>query len=327
MAVTIRDVARHAGVSVATVSRYLNNSPLISFDSAEKVRRSIEELNYEPNFLARNMLTKQSQSVTLLVDNSSPDVFGNESFLQIQFGVEKALTEHGYYLMIISIKKNNRFQSLKKAILEKRTDGVILPAQLAEKQLIHFLQEREVPFVIIGRSEFGSWVDIDNVGGGRLAAEQLIKSGLRDICFIGNGEEKVFVQERAKGFIEATEQFGMESEIIMNCSSFAENGYKLIIERKCFHQGYVVSDNVTAFQILQALKDKGISVPEEVQIISFDDGIIAQLCTPALTVVDINVQQLGAHAANILYLQLQSGMPFSQQSLLPTSLIQRSSSR
>ncbi len=325
MATTIRDVARHAGVSVATVSRYLNNSPLIAADSIEKVRHSIEELHYEPNFLARNMLTKQSQSVALIIDDSSPETFGNDKFLQIQYGVEKALAEHGYYLMIISLKKNGHYQNLKKAILERRTDGVILPAQIAGKSLIRFLQEQKIPFVIIGRSDLGSWVDIDNVSGGRLAAEQLIRSGIRKLCFIGNGEEKVFVQERAKGFREAADQHGLEAAVIMNCSSSAENGYA--VSGDSLYEGYVVSDNVTALGLLQGLREKGIPVPEQVQVISFDDGIIAQLCSPALTVVDINVQQLGIQAANLLYLQLQSETPMNQQSLLPVRLIQRSSSR
>ena len=84
---------------------------------------------------------------------------------------------------------------------------------------------------------------------------------------------------------------------------------------------------MTAFGLLQGLKEKGVSVPGQVQVISFDDGIIAQLCSPALTVVDINVQQLGIQAASLLYLQLQSETPMNQQSLLPVRLIQRSSSR
>jgi DNA-binding LacI/PurR family transcriptional regulator len=108
MGITIRDVAKHAGVSVATVSRYLNNSPLIAPDSVEKVRRSILELHYEPNFMARSMITRHSNMVALLVDNSDPETFGNESFLRIQYGMEHALAEHGYYLMILSIPAAKR---------------------------------------------------------------------------------------------------------------------------------------------------------------------------------------------------------------------------
>ena len=327
MAVTIRDVARHAGVSVATVSRYLNHSPLIASESVDKVRRSIEELHYEPNFLARNMLTKQSQSIAFIIDDTSPETFGNDHFLQIQYGAEKALAEHGYYLMIISLKPRSRFQNLKKAFGEKRADGVIIPAQLADGKLLQYLREQDIPYVIIGRSSASNWVDIDNVNGGKTAAEYLLQTGISDICFVGNGKDKVFVQERARGYADSMAAAGLPSHMHLDIPSSVENGKALAAEGNTIHQGYVVSDNVTAFGLLQALRDRNIRVPEKVQVISFDDGIVSQLCSPALTVVDIDVRQLGIQAANLLYLQLQSESPLNQQSLLPVKLIQRGSSR
>lgn len=326
MAVTIRDVARHAGVSVATVSRYLNNSPLIAQDSREKVRRSIEELRYEPNFLARNMLTKQSQSIAFVIEESSPETYGNENYLRIQYGVEQALAEHGYYLMIISVRQSDHFQSLKKVILENRIDGVILPVQMAGKSLVRFLREKQTPFVVIGRTDLGSWVDIDNVSGGRAAAEALLQTGARDVCFIGNGEEKVFVRERAEGFRAAAEASGANIAMRLDCPASAEAGREIGRGDKV-HEGYVVSDNVTAFGLLQGLKEREIFVPGQVQVISFDDGIIAQLCAPKLTVVDIDVHQLGVWAAELLYQQLQSVAVSDQQRLLPVRLIRRASSR
>lgn len=327
MAVTIRDVARHAGVSVATVSRYLNHSPLIASESVEKVRRSIEELHYEPNFLARNMLTKQSQSIAFIIDETSPETFGNDHFLQIQYGAERALAEHGYYLMIISLKLHSRFQNLKKAFGEKRADGVIIPAQLAEGKLLQYLQEQKIPYVIIGRSTASNWVDIDNVSGGKTATEYLLQTGIQDIAFIGNGQDKVFVQERAEGYVNSLVAAGLLAHLQLDVPSSVESGKALAAEGNFIHEGYVVSDNVTAFGLLQALRDRNISVPEKVQVISFDDGIVSQLCSPALTVVDIDVRQLGVQAANLLYLQLQSESPLNQQSLLPVKLIQRGSSR
>lgn len=327
MAVTIRDVARHAGVSVATVSRYLNHSPLIASESVEKVRRSIEELHYEPNFLARNMLTKQSQSIAFIIDETSPETFGNDHFLQIQYGAERALAEHGYYLMIISLKRHSRFQNLKKAFGEKRADGVIIPAQLAEGKLLQYLQEQKIPYVIIGRSTASNWVDIDNVSGGKTATEYLLQTGIQDIAFIGNGQDKVFVRERAEGYANSLAAAGLPAHLHLDIPSSVESGKALAAEGNFIHEGYVVSDNVTAFGLLQALRDRNTSVPEKVQVISFDDGIVSQLCSPALTVVDIDVRQLGVQAANLLYLQLQSESPLNQQSLLPVKLIQRGSSR
>lgn len=328
MGVTIRDVARHAGVSVATVSRYLNNSPLIAMESVEKVRRSIQELHYEPNYMARNMLTHQSHTIAFAVDDSNSEILGNDSFLRIQYGIEHALAEHGYYLMIVSVSGDARNQNLRKVILEKRIDGIILPAQVAKKSLIQFLAEQNLPYVVIGRSDACSWVDIDNIMAGRIAAERLLRTGIQSLCFVGNGNEKVFVRERQEGFISAVKEAMPSREAVsLTCPASAESGVALIHQSVHLYDGYVVSDHVTAFGMLRALREQEINVPKTVQIVSFDDGIIPRLCVPALTVVDIDVQQLGTQAANMLYLRLQSETPLAQQCLIPVRLIERETGR
>ncbi|MEF9879698.1 MAG: LacI family DNA-binding transcriptional regulator, partial [Clostridia bacterium] len=125
MRTTIRDVAKHAGVSVATVSRYLNNSPLIAAESVERVKLSIQVLHYEPSFMARNMLSQHSNTIALVMDSSDPETFGNEQFLKIQYGMEQALAKHGYYLLVINLGSVGREKALQKIVREKRVDGLI----------------------------------------------------------------------------------------------------------------------------------------------------------------------------------------------------------
>ncbi|MDD3334406.1 MAG: LacI family DNA-binding transcriptional regulator [Eubacteriales bacterium] len=329
MSVTIRDVAKHAGVSVATVSRYLNNSPLIAQESVDKVRNSIQALHYEPSFLARGMVIQRSQTVAFLVDDENPDTFGNDSFLKIQYGAERALGEHGYYLMILSVGSAAREKALRKIVVEKRIDGVILPAQLAKKTLCAMLTEQDVPFVLIGKSKFSNWIDLDNVMAGRIAAEKLIAAGAGSLCFVGNGSDKVFVNERYEGFSAAVHaQANIVAELPrIDCKSGAVCGYDLITSAKELPDAFVVSDNETAFGMLRALDERSVKVPDQIQMISFDDGIVARLCHPMLSVVDIDVKQLGIQAANMLYLQLQAGRDVSQQCLMPVRLISRETSR
>ena len=104
-------------------------------------------------------------------------------------------------------------------------------------------------------------------------------------------------------------------------------GYDLINAAKVLPDAFVVSDNETAFGMLRALVEHGVKVPEQLQVISFDDGIAARLCHPPLSVVDIDVKLLGIQAANMLYLQLQAGRNVSQQCLMPVQLISRGTSR
>mgnify|MGYP002687844841 CR=1 FL=1 len=103
MKATIKDVARYAGVSVATVSRYLNKSPLIAEASVEKVRGAIEALDYQPSMMARGLLHGNSKTVALAVDYSDSETYGNDYFLRIQYGLEHELSKNGYYLMICHI--------------------------------------------------------------------------------------------------------------------------------------------------------------------------------------------------------------------------------
>jgi DNA-binding LacI/PurR family transcriptional regulator len=328
---TIRDVARHAGVSVATVSRYLNDSPLIAPDSVEKVKRSIQALQYEPSFLARNMVSQTSSTVALAVDDSDSETFGNDNFLRIQYGVEHALNKQGYYLMIVNLGNAAREKTLQKLILEKRVDGIIFPAQLMKKNTLHFLLERSFPYIIFGRyaKETSNWLDLDNVMGGRLAAQKLLSTGSKKLCFVGNDYEKVFVRERLEGFKQALSEYGIPEDdaAILELKGDVISGEKLVSETLNRADGYVISDDITAFGALRALKQKNIPVPENVQIVTFDDRITAELSQPTLSVVDIDVYQLGIQAAVMLMAQMQTTTAVSQQCLMPVKLIERGSTR
>ena len=220
-------------------------------------------------------------------------------------------------------------KALRKMIVEKRADGVLLPAQLAKRSICTMLTEQKTPFVVVGKSKANCWVDLDNVMAGRIAAEKLIASGARSLCFVGNGHEKVFVSERYEGFCSAVRAAGKAVTELpcVDCSGDAGQGYALAASMDALADAFVVSDNETAFGMLRALAQRGIRVPEQTQIISFDDGVAARLCSPSLSVVDIDVRQLGAQAAKMLCMQLHGGENVSQQCLMPVRLIARGTSR
>lgn len=331
MRTTIRDVAKHAGVSVATVSRYLNNSPLIAAESVERVKLSIQVLHYEPSFMARNMLSQHSNTIALVMDSSDPETFGNEQFLKIQYGMEQALAKHGYYLLVINLGSVGREKALQKIVREKRVDGLIFPAQLAKKSIRSFLNENNIPYIVFGRgaSDTYNWLDLDNVMGGRIATEKLIRTGSRHIAFVGNGLEKVFVQERLLGYKQALKACGMVPESIPNVQlpSSAASGEDYIHNLVQDIDGLIVSDDITAFGMLRALRARQINVPEHVQMITFDNRVTTQLSDPPLSVVDIDVFNLGIQAASMLFTQLQAPTAISQQCLMPVHLIERGTTR
>lgn len=329
---TIKDVAKHAGVSVATVSRYLNHSPLISPDSAEKVRQSMDLLNYQPNFIARSFANQNSKTIAFIVDSANAETYGNDYFLRIQYGIERVLGKSGYYIMIINISNDTMGeQDLQNIVLQKRVDGIIMPAELASDNLTAFLNDLSFPFVIFGKSSNDeiSWLDLDNTMGGRIATQKLIQGGASRIGFITNSFNKVFVQERYRGYREALKEveINFDDQFLASECFSNQDGYHYILSQDSLCDAYVVTDNAIAFGVIKGLERRKIAVPQNVQVVSFDNSIVSELSDPPITVVDIDVFQLGMQAATMLLSQLDDADMKKEHYLMPVMLIERGSTK
>lgn len=328
---TIRDVAERAGVSVATVSRYLNKSALIAEPSIEKVEAAIKELNFKPNMMARGLAKRSTHTVAMVV-NYSEETYSNEFFLKIQLGIERELARQGYYLMVVDISNPARVgERLEEIILEERVDGIILLNEMASGQVIDLLKRSRMPFVIAGRSEIEDvpWVDINNIMAGYLAANRLIACGARDIGFITNDFQKKFVAERFQGYQKALAEHGLtyrQEAVKEQLSGYQEQVCYLVehIDKLC--DAYVVSDSMIAYYFLKALQALRISVPGDVQVIAFDNQIVAEISEPGMTVVDIDVTELGVNAAKIVLKILAADSKASTaHELLDVRIIERNS--
>lgn len=328
---TIRDVAKHAGVSVATVSRYLNNSPLIAPQSIEKVQAAIEELNYQPSMLARGLLHGNSRTIALAVDDSNVETYGNDYFLRIQYGLEHALARDGYYLMICHIGTKN-VSTLESIINENRIDGIVLLSELVNAQILEVLHGSKIPFVIAGRCADvqTTWVDIDNINAGWCATERLLQTGATSVGFLTNSFNKVFAAERYEGYRMCLKQAGLSvpvnavAEGLLMASDVAAY-VETHIENLC--EAYVASDSAIAFYFLRELQKRNVLVPSQIQVIGFDDGILAEVAEPPMTVVKIDVVNLGMAAAKMLIQQLQAGEQRPDNLLLPVSVTERGSTK
>lgn len=336
MGVTIKDVAMHAGVSIATVSRYLNNSPFIAHETSEKIRGVMQELKYSPNSIARSFVNQTTNTVAFIVDSNNKDSFGNPYFLQIQYGIEKILGSRGYYLMIVNVgNKSNGESILDRLITEKRVDGIILPALLAKRNLVRKIYERNFPCVVFGQLKDNtdiSWVDLDNVMGGELATDHLVKNGCQKIAFVGCDLKHKFAAQRLQGYRNAIMRNGHRfiQDNVLDGYIGKEKGSEIIEEllsRKDHPDGFIFSDNVAAFGAISTAKDMGVKIPDEIQIVSFDDYMVSVLSEPKMTVVDIDVFDLGAQAATMLLKQFDSPSLNKQQSMISVKLISRGSSK
>lgn len=332
MKATIKDVAKYAGVSVATVSRYLNHSPLIAEASVEKVRSAIEALDYQPSMMARGLLHGNSKTVALAVDYSNVETYGNDFFLKIQYGLEHELTRDGYYLMICHIGGENGAATLRTLINENRIDGLVLLSELADGEIMSLISEADIPCVIAGRSAVKDavWVDIDNISAGYLAAKRLVDTKAKTIGFLTNSFDKTFVAERYEGYCSALKDAGikMNSDFVADGLNAPENFAEYVsAHADCLCDAYVASDSTIAFYFMRELYKRGIRVPDDVQVIGFDDSTLAAAADPAMTVVEIDVTKLGVSAAKLLIAQLQAEELCPGQTLLPARVIERASTK
>ncbi len=333
MAIKIDDVAKAAGVSKATVSRVINNSPLITPDTSEKVRRVMRELEYIPSRIARGFSNKSTYNIALIIDVNNADAFVNPYFYQIQYGIEKVICNLDYNLIIANEKTaKNKETALSRIILEKRADGIIFPAFLLKKSIVRKMEEENIPFVVLGEPNPGfnvNWVDINNKMAGNIAAAHVVENGYKRIAFLAGNFNDKFNINRYNGYKEILKSNNMKfDELFMKDVNTKNDGYtaaQKLMDMENPPDAMIFTSNISAFGAIQALKAKGISIPAEVGVVSFDSYGFAELSDPMITTVDINVQELGVQAAMMLYKEIEISSSSKQTSLLSVNIIKRGS--
>jgi len=335
LAVSIKDVAKAAGVSTATVSRVINNSPLISPGTREKTLKVIRELNYVPNILARGLSHQKAFTVALLVNIEDTKSFNNPFFYEVMHGIETVVYSKGLSLIIANLKPSAKKDDMLNWLVSgKRTQGVILPSSVINAQIIRELKEINFPFVIIGEpadcKEPVDWVDINNRQGGEQAVEHLIEQGYRKIAFICGSRKEVFNRQRLSGYKEAMErnELMLLPEYVKEGGSSKDDGLmmmKELLELPERPDAVICGDNILSIGAMKAIKMAGLEIPDEIGILSFDNFPVADLVEPSLTTVDIDVFELGVQAANILFKLIENPAARQQQSLISTCIRVRES--
>lgn len=308
MSVTIKDVAAKAGVSTATVSKVMNNSPSIPEDTAKRIFAIMEELNYKPNKRARNFARKSTQSVLFAVHFKKNLAFENPHLFEIMIGLQKSLNEKGYTLDLINVSKENCMEVLGEIISEKSADAIVLHISVVSKELEKVILREEFPHIVIGCPEHKTqlcWVDNNNVLSGEIATEYLYKRGYQRIAFLGGSKYDVGSQNRLQGYLNIHEQkiLTVRKDYIFYGESTIESGIEgmeklLKVDPK--PQAVVCANNNMALGAMYALSDKGIKVPDDIGLITFDAFPYTKITRPRLTTVDIDVYDMGRLAGELI---------------------------
>ncbi len=308
MAVTIKDVAQKAGVSTATVSKVMNGSPSISEATALRIKAVMEELHYQPNLRARNFARQSTKTVLFATELWKNCAFENPHIFEIMVGLQRSMEAKGYGFHIVNVSKENSMEVLKNTIAQKSADGIVLHISIVSKELEKVILKEEFPHIVLGCPEYKTqlcWIDNNNTLSGEIAARYLLERGYRKIAFIGGRKNDVGSECRRQGFLNI-----MEAEKIMVPEEYIRTG-ESSIEMGWERQGELLSlakrpdavicaNNYLALGAMNRMQEAGISVPDEMGLITFDAYPFTGITNPQMTTVDIDVYDMGKQAGEII---------------------------
>jgi DNA-binding LacI/PurR family transcriptional regulator len=301
--VTLMDVARHCGVSRATVSLVLNDSPLVAAKTRDKVRQAMTELGYVYNRAAASLRTQHSDAIGVVLTNIT-----NPYFAEFAAGLQDILTSSGTVpLLAVSGEDRDMQHRLVRSLVERNVDGIVLvPAHGTTPNDLPDLLG--TPLVLMARRLNG--MDVDYVGaqnrdGGYAAAEHLYSHGCRRIAFVGGYADSSAREERAGGVQEFLNDHGLslDSDHSVVCEparpQAREAAMRLLTEDPDV-DGIVCFSDVVAFGVLDAIADLGLTVGADVRVIGFDDVHDAHLNRPSLSSVAVPARETGRRAAQLV---------------------------
>jgi DNA-binding LacI/PurR family transcriptional regulator len=312
---TIADIARLAGVSKSTVSRALNDSPLIGSETKARVREIAREHRFQMNDPARRLSLRQSHVIALATYEYKADVSVPDAFLlEIISGISTGLHSSGYDLLLIQVSAKET-DWVSRYLESGRVDGFILMSASCTQAHIRTLAERKAPFVIWGTppgTHSYCSVSGDSFAGGRTATEHLMRSGRRRIAFVGGPAREVEVQDRYRGYEAALRDGDKPLDptlVVYGDYSPASGaaGIRTLLEGAGAIDGVFLNSDLMAIAAMDEIRAHGLKVPDDIAVVGYDDVSLAEHSDPPLTTVRQNGPLAGRLLAETLIEHLRTG--------------------
>ncbi|RCW77179.1 LacI family DNA-binding transcriptional regulator [Saliterribacillus persicus] len=337
MAVTIKDVAKIAGVAPSTVSRVIADNPRISMDTKKRVRKAMKDLGYHPNVNARNLAVRSSQAIGVIMPSSADKALQNPFFPEILRGIGACAHETEYSLYVSTGGNDQEvYEEVQRMVHGNRVDGIILLYSRVADPVQQFLIDAKFPFVIVGKpkeqeSEI-TYVDNDNVKASKELTNHLIALGHEHIAFIGGSSELTVTTDRLQGYktaIEAAKLPAPQDYVIH--AEFLTSGGRDAVEHlfalEAPPTGLVIADDLMSLGVINTLEEIGLECPEDVSIASFNNLYLSEITTPPLTTVDIQIYMLGMHATRCLIEKAKDKDEPAKRIIVPYEIKYRQSTR
>lgn len=334
--ITINDIAREAGVSKTAVSFAFNDPGQLSATTVEHIRAVAEQFGYSPDPIARSMTTRRTNALGLLLPQDIAKAMSNPFYTQLMCGIGEICNSAGMTLMIVPPLRGSRL----KAIPLATVDGFIVVGLEIDRGEVVLLRRRQIPFVIVDSvapDDIPS-VNVDDRSGARMAMRHVLEQGHRAIGVVciesGKAERSEYtgtLAERLFGYCAALDEFGISPDNpavrFVEASSSREGGrdaFAALWKAADHPTAIVAMSDILAFGIIDAAREHGLRVPEDLSVVGFDDLPDAHLMRPPLTTVRQSVEDKGRLAAEMLVAALTATVPV-QHHVLPTQLVVRGS--
>ena len=310
---TIRDIAKKAGVSIGTVSNYLNNSDKLAKNTKAKISEAIKELGYYPNASARSLKSTLSWRIGIVPDVSSEEenaTNASDAFFQEFLSATNMIAAKKNYSLLLhaAIDGKGELDIYRQLVGQGQVDGILVLGTVPQDERVKFLLDKNFPFVSFGRTSIKNhtaWVDVDGCYGTKKAVELLISLGHRKIAWAAPSPEYSCYEDRRKGYIEGL----AEKNIDFNKNYIISSGFRERDGQIAVHQlldgidpptAVIMANDLASFGAMSAINKRGLIVGEDISIVGFDDIVAAEHWTPSLTTIKQSTRQVGVKAMNML---------------------------
>jgi LacI family transcriptional regulator len=328
MRTTIRDVAREAGVSVATVSRVLNGSGPVREDTRARIAEVARKLRYSPNGTARSLTMRRTSTLGVLL----PDLHG-EFFSEVIRGIDQVAQRYQYHLLLSSSRNDEQGIAAALQVMRGRVDGLIIMSSAVGAAVLSEWLPENLPVVLLNAPTDGAdfdTINLDNFGGAHAMASHLIERGHRRIAMIAGPARNHDALERLRGYRAALQEHGIATadgpEFVGDFTE--DSGFRVageILRTMPAVTAIFAANDAMAIGALSAVREAGHAVPERMAVAGFDDIPIARYLNPPLSSVHVSIHELGTRAMQRLLEAVTRRDHERRQELLPVRLVVRES--
>ena len=327
--ITIADVAEALGVSKTTVSRAISGKGRIGKETRKRVLEYIEEHDYKPNAIAKGLAQSKTYNICVVMPRDYEVVDWN-FFQRCLFGIQEMAETVGYDILLTMCQMND-ISSLERIVANHKVDGVILMRTFLEDAQIEFLQQKNIPFVTTGSTNYEGVIQIDH--NHRSACRELtsiiLMKGMKRIALIGGDENHVVTQSRLRGFREAYEKMGEVIDptmLFLNLDNHVviDKIVEEVLERKA--ECILCMDDAVCSRVLKKLREKHVKVPKDIRVASFYNSSVLENNVPSITSLSFDAKELGMVACKTV-LDVIEGAEVETRTLLPYEVVLKESTK